>query len=169
MTDLWIGLHPEDHWLDRLAVAPGLKWRATTPAGSSALDAASTGATLTKLMRPLVDALTDRRLLGRRALWGSVADAVVAYQTLEAAKASGLAPEQGMASGRELVAALPGSLEPPLWLTVWRADTEKSIRLKQACCLAYKVPGQDLCLTCPLSDELTRPAGLEQWLAGGGS
>lgn len=165
-TDLWIGLHPEDAWLDRLAVAPGVEWRATPPANRSPIDVGPTMATFTQLMLPLVEALANRRLLGRRALWGSVADAV-AYQALETANVSGSEPEAGMALGRELVAALPGRMEPPRWLTVWRGDAKETMRLKQACCLAYKIPGRGFCLTCPLSDEVTRSARLEQWLAAG--
>lgn len=90
-------------------------------------------ATVTKLLRPLVDALAEREFLGRRALWGSVADAVT-YQVLEAANVNGVAPEDAMAFGRELVAALPGRLEP-VWLTVWRADATETMRLKQ--CAAW--------------------------------
>jgi ferric iron reductase protein FhuF len=162
---LWIGLHPTEAWLDRLAVAPTVRWHVCGAGGADAVDS-TTATALVALLEPLVDVLALRRLLGRRTLWGCVADAV-AYQALAAASAAGLCADDGMALGERLLAAMPGNVQPPQWLTVHRAGVERSLRLKQACCLAYKTPQRSWCTTCPLSDETRRDARLEDWLAAG--
>lgn len=161
--ELWVGLDPDGGRLGRLAIAPTVGWH-DVGSGPGAVDHRETTATLVGVLEPLVEGLARRRLLGRRALWGSIADAV-AYQALAVTSGGGGCSESGMALGEQLLSRLPGRVEPPEWLTVWRGRREETLRLKQACCLAYRQEGHGWCTTCPLADETTRAVQLEQWLA----
>ncbi len=93
---------------------------------------------------------------GRHALWGFVSDALV-DAVWEAAP--------GEVGAREAAAVLPprgrGRLAPFVGTGGFRSfarpdGTVELVRSRVSCCLAYAVPGAEVCLSCPRIDDAER-------------
>jgi ferric iron reductase protein FhuF len=106
---------------------------------------------------PVVDGLRRVGWLGARALWGQLADALVATvgSVLDAS-----ADPAGAAAHADL---LLRAMDPPLWVRPEFARVERRgagglAWRRGSCCLAYRLPWFNLCAGCPLR---SRSAWLE--------
>ncbi len=132
--------------------------RASVLADDAAL-ARALHAMLAGHLPPLVRALADRSGRPRRALWRSAAD-IVAGTFLFGGDALG-AREAGMAWGRRVVGGpAPLHVEPGYEVQVHQG-VELVARVREGCCLGWRVPGGRTCTTCPLTTVAERAARLE--------
>lgn len=107
--------------------------------------------------RPVVDGLRAIGALGERALWGQLAD------TLVAAVGDVVGDSTAPASAAERADLLLRAADPPLWV---RAEFARVVRRggaglawrRGSCCLAYRLPGYGVCNGCPLQSRA-------EWLA----
>jgi hypothetical protein len=107
--------------------------------------------------QPVVDGLRRVGSLGARALWGQLADALVATV------GSVLDASGDPTAAFEHAELLLRAVDPPLWV---RPDFARAARREASglawrrgsCCLAYRLPWFDLCAGCPLQ---SRSAWLE--------
>jgi hypothetical protein len=134
---------------------------ATDDAGATAH--ARSAALAVEGYRPVVDGLRRVGLLGARALWGQLADALVA--TVGTALGAGGDPATAARHAELLLRAC----DPPLWVrpeyaTIAVGGTPRLVWRRGSCCLAYRLGSFGLCTTCPLR---SRTSWLEASARGG--
>jgi hypothetical protein len=132
--------------------------------GSPAVAHALSAALAVDSYRPVVDGLRRVGRLGRRALWGQLADAVVA------AVGTVLGADGDPAVATRHADLLLRGADPPLWVRPEYADarpdgTRHLAWRRGSCCLAYRLASFGLCTTCPLR---SRTSWLEASASAGG-
>lgn len=158
--NLVLDFAPAQLWLrrDRRGLITGVRVataRLIDPAGAAssarAVAPAVTG------YRLVVAGLREVGALGERALWGQLADTLVATvgQTLGAGTAPDTAAET---AGRWLRGADPPLWVEPVFARVVVAGAPRLVWRRGSCCLAYRLPLFGLCTGCPLQSRA-------EWLA----
>jgi hypothetical protein len=132
-ADLAVHVVPEG-WFDELAASPS-RADATVAAHDRARQL---GADLAGVFDPLLERLRIEVRLGRRGLWGLVADGI-------GGAGSALVPSFGPDAMRAAVTAI-GVLPSAPMPTV---DDEGGL-LRASCCLAFRLPGHGYCVGCPV-------------------
>lgn len=99
--------------------------------------------------RLVATGLRETGALGARALWGQLADTVVA--TVGQALGDDTEPDAAAEEARRWLCAA----DPPLWVTpvfarVVAGGTARLVWRRGSCCLAYRLSLFDLCTGCPL-------------------
>jgi hypothetical protein len=99
--------------------------------------------------RPVADGLRRVGRLGTRAVWGQLADAVIA------AVGAALGPDGDPAAATRHADLLLRGADPPLWVRPEYAEAgpagaRRLVWRRGACCLAYRLASFGLCTTCPL-------------------
>jgi ferric iron reductase protein FhuF len=122
--------------------------------GDDAALARALHAALAGHLAPLVRALADRSGRPRRALWRSATD-VVAGAFLFGGEALGLR-EAGMAWGRRVVGGPAPLHGPPGYEVQVHHGVALPMRVREGCCLGWRVPGARTCTTCPLTTDAER-------------
>jgi FhuF 2Fe-2S C-terminal domain len=150
-------------WLDpqtregRLALNPG----AQVTEGATVHDLRTA---IERHMAPLVDALVERRWIGRRPAWWGIGDRVVG--ALEHA-ALALGTPGAARPVAEALVHHPGSpLDAPRhrFIEIVHDGRTYPIGLRASCCRFYRVPDVDKCVTCPLVPEPERAVRLREWV-----
>lgn len=110
----------------------------------------------------VVSGLRETGALGARALWGQLADTVVA--TVGQTLGDDIEPDAAAdEAGRWLRAA-----DPPLWVTpvfarVVAGGAARLVWRRASCCLAYRLSLFDLCTGCPLQSRSDWLAAASAW------
>lgn len=150
--NLVLDFAPAELWLrrDRRGLITGVRVgtaRLTDPGGS--VSSAHAVAPAVTGYRLVVAGLREVGALGERALWGQLADTLVATvgQTLDADTAPDTAAET---AGRWLRGADPPLWVDPVFARVVVAGTPRLVWRRGSCCLAYRLPQFGLCTGCPL-------------------
>ncbi len=130
-------------------------------ASASPMSVEDLRAAITGFMAPVVDAIGDRRWIGRRTAWWGVGDRVGgAFEYVGALLGDD-------ARARAAVSELLGPSDSPLASPRHRFSSyvhrgeERTIGLRASCCRFYRVPDNDYCTTCPILREPDRRARVE--------
>jgi ferric iron reductase protein FhuF len=126
--------------------------------GDDAALASVLHAALVAHLGPLVRALQDRSGRPGRALWRSATD-VVAGAFLFGGEVLGLR-EAGMAWGRRVVGGPAPLHGPPGYEVQVHHGIALPMRVREGCCLGWRVPGARTCTTCPLTTDAERAGRL---------
>jgi ferric iron reductase protein FhuF len=148
---------PANLWIrrDRRGLFNALRFDAVSLAAPGSAHARAAGQAV-KAYRPVVDGLGRLGGLGERALWGQLADAIVA--TVGAV----LGPDGDPVAASEHAGRLLRAADPPLWVLPEFARSEgKLVWRRGSCCLAYRLPRFAMCAGCPLQSR-------SAWLASAG-
>lgn len=110
-------------------------------------------------LEPVAAAVGDLSRLGRRSRLALVADAI-GIAAAEAGRLAG-SPAAGVAQAGGLLAAA-GTRLPyrPAWQATEDACAPRLALRRAGCCLAYRVPGQEACTSCPRLSDAERSARL---------
>jgi hypothetical protein len=124
-------------------------------------------ATIEAHLEPLVEAIAARRWIGRRTAWMGVGDRVVgAIEHVERILGT---PERAPAEADRIVHRPGTALDSPRhrFIGVPAAAGERTVPvgLRASCCRFYRVPGVEMCVTCPLVPVPERDARLGEWVA----
>ncbi|MBW3669024.1 MAG: hypothetical protein KY443_07395 [Actinobacteria bacterium] len=134
--------------------------------GAAQMRTDEVGACLATAMAPLVDAVRAAVPVGRRALWGLVADAV----GQAAVDVAGTSDDAAVRSVAEEVndAVAPGSAMRPTWFPVEHEGGRHVFLRRAACCLLLRSRTGTACTSCPRVEDEERRMRLESWLSGNG-
>jgi hypothetical protein len=156
-------LHGAEVWLDPETREGqlGLGVTDAVPASTDALRA-----TIEDHVAPLVDAIAERRWIGRRTAWMGVGDRVVgAIEHVERVLGT---PELAPAEADRIVHCAGTALDSPRHRFVHvvpdGGGPSIPVGLRASCCRFYRVPGVEKCITCPLVPEPERDAMLRDWV-----
>lgn len=116
-------------------------------------------------MAPLVAAVRRRTPLGVKAQWLEVAD-----RTASAVHYVGELTgdeERGVREAEALVHRPASPLNSPRsrFVTYEHRGVRRTVKLRGACCLSYRLPDHGYCMTCPLIDEPERAQRVRAWIA----
>ncbi|HET6381105.1 MAG TPA: ferric iron reductase [candidate division Zixibacteria bacterium] len=116
-------------------------------------------------MAPIIGALRARTPLGLNAQWLEVAD-----RTASALHHAGrlIGDEERGIREAEAIIRRPGSpLHSPRsrFVSYEHLGARKTVKLRGACCLTYRIADHGYCMTCPLIDEPERTERVRAWIA----
>lgn len=116
-------------------------------------------------MRPVIAALRARTPFGARAQWLEVADRA-AGAMCHVAELTGDA-EGGRREVEVLFHRAGSSLNSPRirFVTYEHLAVRRTMKLRGACCLTYRLPDQEYCMSCPLLPEPQREQRVRAWIA----
>lgn len=121
--------------------------RATDLTFTAATTTTSFASEMVAAFGPLVSSVRAVAAVGRRRLWGMVADAV-------GAAACGLGPTAVAASDQVLDELELTCSARPTWVTVSGGTRDHLFQRRSTCCLAFRIDGHGYCTSCPsVSDD----------------
>lgn len=115
-------------------------------------------------MSPIVGAVRARIPLSARAQWLEVADRV--GSALHLVGRSIGEEERGIHEAESLVHRPGSPLDSPRsrFVTYEHLGQRRTVKLRGACCLSYRIAAQGYCMTCPLIGEEERGERVRAWL-----
>ncbi len=130
------------------------------PGGSDAVRA-----TVEAHLRPLIEAIAERRWISERVGWMGVGDRLVgAIEHVEQVLGT---PERAPEEADRVVHRAGSSLDSPRhrFIQIAAGDRVFPVGLRASCCRFYRVDGVEKCMTCPLVREPERTRRLRDWVS----